>query len=47
MEILSALWLDEKIAELNDWIENHHKFHNQYRQKVHERNYWVQKRIEL
>jgi hypothetical protein len=47
MEILSALWLDEKIEELNHWLKRHPKHHHQYRQKEHDRNYWVGKRIEI
>jgi hypothetical protein len=47
MEILSALWLDEKIEELNYWLKHNHKSHHKYRQKKHDRNYWVGKRIEL
>lgn len=47
MKILSALWLDEQIEELNDWLKHHNKLHHQYRQKEHNRNYYVGKRIEL
>ncbi|MDN3621312.1 hypothetical protein QWY81_17730 [Polaribacter undariae] len=47
MELLTENKLDEKIEQLNYWLNHHHKLHHQYRQKEHARNYYVNKRIEL
>jgi hypothetical protein len=47
MEALTDNQLDEKIEQLNYWLNHHQKLHPQYRQKEHSRNYYVGKRIEL
>lgn len=40
-------WLERKISELNKWLMNHNEAHFEYKQKLHNRNYYVNKLIEL
>lgn len=40
-------WLEQKVADLNNWIQQHPETHFEYRLKVQNRNYYVNKLIEL
>lgn len=41
-------WLENKISELNNWLKKHEKgIHFEYAQKLHNRNFYVKKLIEL
>ncbi len=44
----SKQWLENKIKELNDWLQVHEKInHFQYAEKKQNRDYYVNKLIEL
>lgn len=45
--VANKSWLEKRITELNDWIQEHTKTHPEYNLKVHDRNYYVNKIIEL
>lgn len=47
MEVLTEIQLDEKIEQLNYWLNHRPKWHPKYKRKQHARNYYVGKRIEL
>lgn len=40
-------WLEKKIHSLNKWLMEHNDVHFEYKQKLHNRNYYVNKLIEL
>lgn len=40
-------WLEQKVQELNEWIQQNPKTHFEYGINVHKRNYYVNKLIEL
>ncbi|MFY8187520.1 MAG: hypothetical protein ACOVLC_06115 [Flavobacterium sp.] len=41
-------WLEKKVKELNDWLREHEKgTHFEYAQKKQNRDYYVNKLIEL
>lgn len=45
---VSKQWLENKIKELNDWLQLHEKVnHFQYAQKKQNRDYYVRRLIEL
>lgn len=45
---VSKQWLENKIKELNDWLQLHEKgIHFEYAQKKQNRDYYVRKLIEL
>lgn len=44
---VSSYWLNNKINELNDWLQCNHKTHFDYANKKHNRDYYVNKLIEL
>ncbi|MDC9722401.1 MAG: hypothetical protein PSN34_06465 [Urechidicola sp.] len=47
LNIYSKLGLEEKIAELNNWLNHHTAAHYNYARKERNRNYYVGKLIEL
>ena len=47
MAKLSVNTLEKRVAELNDWIQNHHELHHLRAQKIQERNYYVAKLTEM
>ncbi len=45
---VSKTWLEAKIKELNEWLQNHQQNQDgNYVVKEHSRNYYVNKLIEL
>lgn len=40
-------WLERKVAGLNEWLTNNGPAHFEFKQKTHNRNYYVNKLIEL
>lgn len=44
---VSKHYLESKIADLNQWLMENAPVHFQYKQKEHNRNYYVRKLIEL
>lgn len=40
-------WLERKINSLNKWLMEHNEAHFEYKQNLHNRNYYVNKLIEL
>jgi cytolysin (calcineurin-like family phosphatase) len=44
---VSKDWLERKIKELNDWLSSNHESHSEYKLKVQNRNYYVDKICEL
>lgn len=46
-KIVNKQWLENRIAELNEWLKGHPEVHPQKWQNQHRRNYYVQKFIEL
>ena len=47
MAKVTATFLENKVAELNDWLQNHHKLDPLYTQKEQQRNYYVSKLSEI
>ena len=43
----SKEWLEQKVKELNDWLQQHPENHFEYKLKTQNRNYYVSKLIEL
>jgi hypothetical protein len=46
-KIVNKDWLDRRIEELNDWLFENKDNRKEYREKEHQRNYYVSKLIEL
>ena len=47
VKIVNKDWLDRRIEELNDWLFENKDNRTEYREKEHQRNYYVNKLIEL
>lgn len=47
IKIVNKDWLENNIKELNDWLFQNPQKSDTYREKEHNRNYYVNKLIEL
>jgi hypothetical protein len=47
MAKVTVTWLEHKVAELNDWLKNHHDLHHLTPQKKQKRDYYVWKLTEM
>ena len=47
MAKVSLQTLQKKVADLNEWLQNHHELHHLRAQKIQERNYYVAKLTEM